>query len=230
MTAADLPRTRVRGRTHRLVPSRFPPIGVFDQVATREDAIAAMQLESLTNDRIRIAIERSELMPAEDWVTGVPGATSVMAAFLHAAPEGGRFTGAHLGAWYAARDLTTAIRETVYHNTRRLAASAMGFFSSITMRELVSTIDARLVDLRDAADTHPALFASDDYGASQRFGEECRTHGDVGIVWPSVRRRGGECVVIYRPRVLPPVTQGRHLEYRWNGEPEPEILALESMR
>lgn len=230
MTATDITSARVRGRMHRLVPSRFPPIGVFDRVASPADAIAAMELESLTNDRVRIAIERSASLPESDWVLGVPGATLVMAAFLHAAPEGGRFNGARLGAWYAARDLQTAMRETIHHHTRRLAASDMGFDATITMRELLCTLDARLVDLRGRAADFPALYDRDDYAASQPFGEACRERGDIGIIWNSVRHPEGECLVIYRPRALLPVTQGRHIEYRWHGTPEPEILRLESVR
>lgn len=222
--------TRVRGRLHRLVPSRFPPIGVFDTVATPADAVAAMELESLTNDRVRIALERSAVLAPGDWVVGVPGATVVMAAFLHAASEGGRFTGPRLGAWYAARDLSTAIGETVYHHTRRLEASAIGFHATITMRELVTSLDARLVDLRNQHATYPVLYDRDDYTASQQFGEACRDRGDVGIVWTSVRRPAGECVVVYRPRAVGQVTQGQHLEYRWHGARDPEVLRLESIR
>ncbi len=188
-----------------------------------------MELESLTNDRIRIALERSAIMAEPDWVVGVPGATIVMAAFLHAAPDGGRFNGPRLGAWYAARDLPTAISETVYHHTRRLAASEMGFDATITMREFITALDARLVDLRSLQSTNASLYDPNDYSDSQPFGESCRARGDVGIVWNSVRRPAGECVVIYRPRVLLPVTQGQHLEYRWHGTPEPEVLRLESI-
>ena len=230
MTAPDIAATRVRGRAHRLVPSRFPPIGVFDRVATPADAIDAMELESLTNDRVRIALERSAVMPDADWVLGVPGATIVMAAFLHAAPEGGRFNGPRLGAWYAARDLSTAVRETIYHHTRRIAASAMGFDATITMRELITSLDARLIDLRGRQLEHAALYDPDDYSASQAFGEVQRNAGHIGIVWNSVRRPVGECLVIYRPRSLLPVMQGQHLEYRWHGAPEPEVLRLESMQ
>ena len=230
VTQSDVPTAaRVRGRAHRLVPSRFPPIGVFDRVASPADAIDAMLLESLTNDRVRTALERASVMPESDWVVGVPGATIVMAAFLHAAPEGGRFNGPRLGAWYAARDLQTAVRETIYHHTRRIAASAMGFDATITMREFVTALDARLIDLRARRDAFPALYDSDDYTVSQRFGEARRQAGDIGIVWNSVRRPSGECVVIYRPRLLLPVTQGQHLEYRWHGSPEPEVLRLESI-
>jgi RES domain-containing protein len=229
VSAPDSAVARVRGRAHRLVPSRFPPVGVFDRVASPADAIAAMELESLTNDRVRIALERSAVLPDRDWLLGVPGATIVMAAFLHAAPEGGRFNGPRLGAWYAARDLTTAVRETIYHHTRRIAASAMGFHATITMRELITSLDARLIDLRGRQHEHATLYDPDDYAASQAFGEAQRSAGHVGIIWNSVRRPEGECVVIYRPRSLLPVTQGRHLEYRWHGAPEPEVLRLESI-
>ena len=229
MTEAAVQSVRVRGRTHRLVPSRFPPVGVFDHVASPADAIAAMELESLTNDRVRVALERSAMLPESDWVVGVPGATIVMAAFLHAAPGGGRFNAPRLGAWYGARDLQTAIRETIHHHSRRLAASDLGFDATITMRELVTALDARLVDLRGRHVQHPALYHPDDYTVAQQFGEACRARGDIGIVWNSVRRSTGECVVIYRPRALLPVTQGRHLEYRWHGRPEPEVLQLESI-
>ena len=229
MTEAAVQSVRVRGRTHRLVPSRFPPVGVFDRVASPADAIAAMELESLTNDRVRIALERSAVLPEGEWVVGVPGATIVMAAFLHAAPGGGRFNASQLGAWYCARDLQTAIRETIHHHSRRLAASDLGFDATITMRELVTTLDARLVDLRGRHVQQPALYHPDDYTVAQQFGEACRARGDIGIVWTSVRRSTGECVVIYRPRALLPVTQGRHLEYRWHGRPEPEVLQLESI-
>jgi RES domain-containing protein len=221
--------TRIRGRAHRLVPSRFPPIGVFDRVATPADALAAMELESLTNDRVRIALERSALLADDDWVVGVSGATLVMAAFLHAAPEGGRFNGPQLGAWYAARDVQTAIRETIYHNARRLAASAMGFDATITMRELVITLDARLIDLRGQRTEFADLYHPDNYTASQAFGEARRSAGDTGIVWNSVRHAGGECVVIYKPRTILPITQGQHIEYRWHGVREPEVLRLESL-
>jgi len=230
VNAPEILTRRIRGRIHRLVPSRFPPVGVFDRVATPADAIDAMRLESLTNDRIRTAVERSALLHDSDWVIGVPGATLVMAAFLHAAPGGGRFNTAHLGAWYAGRDRPTAIRETIYHHTRRLAASAMGFDATITVRELVCSIDARLVDLRGMQAERTMLYDPADYTESQRFGESCRQRGEIGIAWDSVRRAGGECVVIYRPRALPPVTQGQHLEYRWHGDPEPEVLRLESIR
>jgi len=36
----------------RLIPSRFPPIGLFDTVATAADLRPVMELEGWTNDRL----------------------------------------------------------------------------------------------------------------------------------------------------------------------------------
>ncbi|MCU0648441.1 MAG: RES family NAD+ phosphorylase [Gemmatimonadaceae bacterium] len=225
MSDLPLPTTTLAQQTVRLVPSQFPPVGVFDTVATAEDAIAAMRLEGLTNDRLTVPLARAGLLPREEWLVGTPGATTVMAAFLHAAPDGGRFTSGALGAWYAALERPTAIAETVYHQTRRIAAStALAFRARITMREWRSGVRGALVDLRGLRAAHPDWYAPEDYTTSQRFGEAQRAAGETGLVYESVRRAGGSCVVVYRPRAVTRVQQGRHYEYVWSGDPEPMVF------
>ena len=93
--------------SHRLIPSRFPPIGLFDTVATMADAEAVMELAGWTNDRL--VRQRLARLPQSEWVFGRANSSIVMAAFLHAAPDGLRFNGPDLGAWYAAATLTTAV-------------------------------------------------------------------------------------------------------------------------
>ena len=107
----------------------------------------AFLLKSATNDRLGILSRRLPLLPRSEIVQG-PGATMVMAAFLHADEAGGRFTDGRLGAWYASLDVATAIAETAYHSTRRLRLSAGAFPSNIQMRQLVAGIDCALVDIR----------------------------------------------------------------------------------
>ena len=229
--ASALATARVRGTGHRLVPSQFPPIGVFDSLVSPADAIDAMKLEGLTNDRLQLPITRSQLLAKDDWLVGQPGATAVMAAFLHAAPSGGRFTSGDLGAWYAARSLDTAISETVFHQTRRVAASSeLRMQATIAMRELTHSLDARLVDLRGTPQQNAALYNPNSYANSQPFGERVRRAAIAGIVYDSVRHAGGTCFVIYRPRIIPPVRQGMHLEYRWSGHETPTVLMLEELR
>ena len=224
-------RAHVRETTHRLIASRFPPVGVFDDLAADKEELAmAFLLESATNDRLAILSRRLPLLPESEIVQG-PGATMVMAAFLHADEAGGRFTDGRLGAWYASLDLETAIAETVYHSTRRLRLSDGAFPVNIQMRELVAGIDCNLVDIRGQQKNRPELYSADDYSASQPFGIGLRWPasgaGENGIVYDSVRRAGGTNVCLYRPSlIILPVNQTDHYEYRWDSKGNVRILKL----
>ena len=226
-----LPTAAFSSRTHRLIASRFPTIGVFDDIAaSEEDLRAAFELEDLTNGR-RLATGRLRLIPGGAVALNQPGASMVMAAFLHADPAGGRFTDHRLGAWYAACDVLTAIEETAYHNARRLRASASGFPNRMQMRELIAEVDADLLDLRGRQASHPQLYHPTDYTASQAFLAQRRwPFGDapeVGVVYDSVRRPGGVNLCIFRPTsVALPITQGEHYEYHWDANGRLEVLKL----
>src|SRR3954471_6068739 len=137
---------RIRATTHRLIASRYPPVGVFDDLSRdKDELVIGFLLESATNDRLGIIAGRLNFLPPEEIVQG-PGATLVMGAFLHADPAGGRFTDGRLGAWYASLDVDTAIAETLHHSTRRLKLSDGAFPSSIQMRALVARIDSALIE------------------------------------------------------------------------------------
>ena len=99
--------------SYRLVPSRFPPIQLFERVADPADLEAVIAIEGLTNDRIRDEVGEIRLVAPEDRISG-PGSSPIMAAFTHVNPEGGRFTDGTFGAWYAAHDLHTAACETAH--------------------------------------------------------------------------------------------------------------------
>jgi hypothetical protein len=42
--------------------------------------------------------------------------------------------------------------------------------------------------------------------------------GSNGVVYPSVRNAGGECVGLFYPDCGSDAVQGRHLDYHWDGE------------
>ena len=107
---------------HRLIASRFPTVGLYDQVAAPEDLDVVFAIEALTNPRVRQELGQLSVVPPADRVVG-PGATLIMAAFTHLNPEGDRFTDGSYGVFYAGRTLGTAIAETRHHRTRFLAAT-----------------------------------------------------------------------------------------------------------
>ncbi|MGA9869008.1 MAG: RES family NAD+ phosphorylase [Acetobacteraceae bacterium] len=193
----------------RLVPSRFPPIGLFDTVATAADLTAVMELVGWTNDRL--LAERVARLPRGEWVYGRANASIVMAAFLHVAPSGMRFNGPDLGAWYAAAVLPTAAAEVGHHLRREAVATAQA-----EMRRAYRCYAARLEgayrDLRGQARARPDIYAPDSYAASQVFGEAVRLSGDAGILYDSVRHTGGLNVVAHRPRNVLDIVQAEHFE------------------
>jgi RES domain-containing protein len=196
--------------THRLIPSQFPPIPAFDSVARPDDLEAVMELEGWTNDRL--VQERVARLPREQWVYGVPNASVVMAAFLHAASAGGRFNSGELGAWYGAWALKTAIAE-VAHHLRREAVYRRLPEMRLTYRLYTAHLDGDFLDIRGQSTALPDLYAAGDYRASQAFGEEVRRAGQAaGIVYDSLRHRGGANAVAYRPRLILDVTQADHYE------------------
>lgn len=226
LTPLDVPTARFRARTHRLIASRWPTIGVFDTVTSAEDLEATLLLESLTNDRVNETLARLGQLARSEWVTGQAGATVIMAAFCHPAPGGGRFSGEALGAWYCAGEIETAIAETAYHHTKRLAYSAGGFGHVIQMREFISEVDAEVFDIRKLRERHPELYDPNSYTASQPFGEGTRRAGGNGIVYSSVRRAGGTNLVVYRSSLLSPVREGDHFDYRWAGPSTPTVVRV----
>lgn len=192
---------------HRLIPSQFPPIGLFDTVARAADLEAVMDLVGWTNDRL--VAERLARLPRAEWVFGRPNASIVMAAFLHAPVAGARFSGPELGAWYAADRIETAIAE-VGHHLRREAFARRQTGATRRYRAYRCRLDGRYRDIRGMDD--PALYDQTSYGASQLFGESLRAAGEDGIVYDSLRHAGGQALCAYRPSKVLDVIQAEHFD------------------
>lgn len=195
--------------THRLIPSRFPSVGLFDSVTTAADLTTAMELAGWTNDRL--VVERIDRLPRDEWVYGRDNSSIIMAAFLHPASSGGRFNAPELGAWYAAATLPTAAAEVAHHLRREAVARSVP-----TVRRQFRAYTARLVgdyrDLRGRQAEFPAIYAPDSYAASQVFGEQIRASGGAGIIYDSLRYATGINIVAHRPRNVLGVKQADHFE------------------
>lgn len=121
--------------------------------------------------------------------------------------------------YHAAHSLETAVAETAFHRARFLTATREPPIE-IDMRSYAADIDVELQDIADRQDTVPELYDPDPtrYAAALRFARSLRDAGSNGILYSSVRDPGGECVAVFRPKVLQPAVQGPHLCYVWDGE------------
>jgi hypothetical protein len=201
--------------SYRIIPSRFPPIQLFERVADPADLVAVFAVEALTNTRIREEVGELQLVARDDRVSGA-GSSWIMAPFTHVSAPGGRFSTPEFGAYYAACDLATAIAETRYHRARFMAYTRVPPMV-IVLRVLRANLSGRLHDARGMGRTHPELYDKLDYTASRALATRLRAAGSMGIVYDSVRRAGGECSAVLRPPVLSRCRQAPHLSYVWDG-------------
>ena len=81
-----------------------------------------------------------------------------------------------------------------------------------TYREYAATLLGDYLDIRGEETIRPDVYASDRYDASQKLGEEIRASGGAGLLYDSLRRRGGVNVVAHRPRNITDIVQTDHFE------------------
>ena len=207
--------------SYRLIPSRFPTVGLYDAIADPADLEVVFAIEALANPRVRDELGELSLVAPEERVSG-PGTTPIMAAFTHLNPEGSRFSDGSYGVYYAAHSLDTAVLEVGHHRAvflRRTDEPAI----DIDLRLVTASVEAELHDLAVAgppasgAERFAPALDPDSYAASQRLGRRLRAAGSWGLRWPSVRHDRGECVGIFRPRALRHPRAASHLAMHWDG-------------
>jgi hypothetical protein len=205
-------------KTYRIIPSRYPPIDLFERIAEPSDWELLAEIEGMTNDRLREEAGDLTRIPRSRCIAG-PNSSAIMAAFTHPSPKPGRFDTTTFGAYYAAHSVETAIRETAHHQgvfRRRTREPPC----EITMRTYIGRIDAELHDVRGG---WPEVHHPEDYAASQALATALRNANGNGIVYESVRHEGGACFAAFFPDVLSRyqpdswTIQGPHFCYYFDG-------------
>ena len=180
-----------------------------------------MALRARTDPLLNARIQPALTIPPKDRVYG-PGAGYVMAPFVYPSPDGTRFgppplTAESFGVYYAARDEATAIEEVKYHRTAFLEAMRAPA-QDLDFEVLKAPVKgAHFYDLRDRRRDFVDVYSPTDYSASQKLGVELRGRDADGIAYDSVRREGGECVAVFRPRCVGPARPVKQLIFRWDG-------------
>jgi hypothetical protein len=204
--------TRLRqDDTHRLIPSRYNDRTVLERLAGDDrDLQELFELDGATNDRL---LGEANLLPGisvHELLFGVPHARIVNAAFTHAAPSGSRFNGTERGAWYAAFDRETAEAEITFHKSQELREIGWQEPETFTLDDYLADFRADFHDIRrDAA--FVKCLDPDSYTASQKLARDLLAGGSGGLVYPSVRRRSGTCLVCFRPALVSNVRRSRTL-------------------
>jgi hypothetical protein len=207
--------------THRLVPSR-PGRSVLAALARSEERLQALfDLDAATNDRLLAGRELLPGIGVEELVFGVPYAEAVNAAFCHAHPLGARFSSPERGAWYAGFELATSQAEVAFHTSVALAEIGR-FEDSATYDDYQADFSASFHDLRRRRGFRACLNPAS-YVASQELAERLLEADALGVVYPSVRQKGGTCVACFRPALVANVRTGKTYRFTWSGRPEPAV-------
>lgn len=217
----------IKLKNHRLIPSRYPTVSLFDWAESAEELEQLALLEGLTNDRLKNNLGQIRIITKEDWIIG-EGATPLMAAFTHIGFSS-RFTDGSFGIYYAASSLEAAVSETKFHRERFMRASNEPA-CLIQMREYISYTTEKLVDI--SHDSTFKIYLDTDvsqYHISQKFGRQLRDSNEWGIKYPSVRHKAASCYAILRPKALTIPTQGCHLNYIWDGQQIVQVKLLKDL-
>jgi len=187
------------------------------------------ELEGATNGRLQAQEGGLLDLDPKELVFGRAGHTFINAAFTYTRPGGNRFNDEERGAWYCAFEVETALTEVSFHISRELEAIAR--FENVTdYAELIADFIGLFHDLRDAQFTEDPSLSADPaiaYPAGQTLSRWLRKEKDSpGLIYPSVRSKGGTCIVAFHPSLVQNLRQGSIWRLEWQGSPEPEVSKL----
>lgn len=208
--------------THRLIPLRYSGGGrpILNLLAQGDDDLLndLTELEGATNDRLLGENGRLPGISAIELVSGFPLAHIVNASFTHARPFGGRFNNAGRGAWYAGFERETSQAEVTFHRSAELKEINWNAKEVSTYVYYLADFRHEFHDIRNDASFADCLDPNS-YRDSQALGNALLTAGSAGVVFPSVRRKGGTCIVCFRPPLVLNVQKGKSVKITFiNGE------------
>lgn len=211
----NIPETNLRRfDTHRLLPAKYSPNddSVLTRIAEDEDLPAVFALDDATNGRLLAEKNLSPGISALELVSHVPNYRVINAAFTHANPLGARFSTSQRGAWYAAFELATSKVEVLFHKNIEFAEINWKDREEIDYDDYLADFTATFHDLRGIADE---ALSPTSYKRSQQLAVGLMEAGSRGIIYPSVRREGGTCLVCFRPSIVANVRKSSRYKLVW---------------
>lgn len=218
VTAAEL--APLRGgdniKSYRLVNSKFPPIALFDDVASADEFEILYAVQAMTNPRLQNEVGAINLIPHSEIPFGITGCSYATAPFTHVNPDGSRFGDGTFGMLYLADTMETAIAEVRHHQeaywskVHGLNYERFVFRGLVCQFDEVGVLDATVLPLSHA------IYAPGDYSASRALGRTVKKAKAAGLRYHSVRSPGNTCWALTTPRHVASIIQSSHYEMVWN--------------
>jgi len=194
-------------RSCRLIPSRFPPVELYEPVADPKDWEALKAIESITNPRLVPDGAGHEFLRPEDRNVTQPWLT---APFAYPDTQPSLFSDGSYGVCLVAQTNEGALIEAVRRREAFLRATATPP-TKLDMRLLIKPVSAQLHDL--------SMWGSlGDPVETRRLCCALQAAGSHGVVLPSGFRQGEQTAVLFRPTAMTSATQSTHYCFIWDGK------------
>ncbi|MCJ2086730.1 RES domain-containing protein [Methylobacterium sp. E-005] len=196
-----------KGTTYRLIPSRFPPVAVYDGLVSPDRLEALAAVEDLTNPRLRSQV-RIAKVAGEDPASSTRLQNWNLAPFAYGNPEGSTFFDEERPCLEVAADPQTALAVSVARRERFLARTEEAPVG-LDMRMFKTPVEGRFLD----------LLAYD----AERLQAQARILGgrlpdDVdGILFHPVERPSAMAISVVTGVALGRTLQTSHFRYMWDG-------------
>ena len=211
--------------THRLISSKHSEGSEFVRVSnTAHDLRDMDDVERATIDPLPTQIH--PLQGAEVTSSGIAYRSVVNDTFGYPNGQGGRFNSSKRGAWYAGFELETSQAEVVWHLSRDLLEIGR-LEDSVAYDDYLADFGGEFHDIREDANRGKYLDPHN-YAKSQALAESLVEQGSSGIIYPSVRHEGGNCIVCFRPALVGNVRKSARYRFTWSGSVVPSIEVEET--
>jgi len=196
------------GDTFRLIPSRFPPVSVYEELVANDRLEALVQIENLTNPRLQ-SEARLARSAGEDPKTSARLQNWNLAPFAYGNPDGSTFFGEEQPCMEVAIDRQTALAVSVAKRQRFLE-NTLEAPIGLDMRMFKTPVSGRFLDLR-------AIAAAEIQASGREFGKLLEDGVD-GIIFRPVERPTASAISVVNGNALQKTLQTVHYRYQWNGE------------
>ncbi|MES2354893.1 MAG: RES family NAD+ phosphorylase [Pseudomonadota bacterium] len=202
---------------YRLINSKFPPIHLFDDVASSEEFEDLYAIQSLTNPRIQNEVGALNLLPLSEIPFGIPGCHYAAACFTHVNPDGSRFSNGSYGLMYIADTSETALAEVRHHQSIYWSHVPQLHYERFVFRELICSFSVTNgVDATSIPMDNP-IYSPNEYSYSRLLGGEIkRAASHTALKYSSVRNGGSVCFALFTPKEVISVVQAKHYEMIWD--------------
>jgi hypothetical protein len=194
---------------YQLIPSRFPPVDVYERLELPELRAVALELEKRTNPRLT-AMEHVKTPPKSGEKAAHQFQNWNHAPFVYKNPEGSHFLGPTYGVAEMAADLTAALlfalhrREEFFGRTNEEPIGQ-------DMRVLCRRVTGRFTDLTGL---DPALAQTERW----RIGQNVYDDGATGIVYHRPGFTDHRFVSVFDGTALGRALQSAHYRFVWDGK------------